>query len=94
MLTIYKSSKLILFTNVWKNLVQLNLGLRVTWFASVLQDEQKFLRNFDLINEQCFAIRVEVVCLCVCVCVGFVVCVCVYVCVFCNVWVCVGVWVL
>jgi hypothetical protein len=37
--------------------------LRATWSASVLQDEQKFLRNFNFINERCFAIQVELVCL-------------------------------
>jgi hypothetical protein len=34
------------------------LGLRLTWSASVLQDEQKLLINFNFINEQCLAIRV------------------------------------
>jgi hypothetical protein len=38
--------------------VQWYLGLRVTWSASVLQDEQKLLINFNLINERCLAIRV------------------------------------
>jgi hypothetical protein len=38
--------------------VQWYLGLRVTWSASVLQDKQKFLINFNLINERCLAIRV------------------------------------
>jgi hypothetical protein len=32
--------------------------LRVTWSVSVFQDEQKFLINFNLINERCLAIRV------------------------------------
>jgi hypothetical protein len=38
--------------------LQWYLGLRVTWSASVLQDEQKCLINFNLINEWCLAIRV------------------------------------
>jgi hypothetical protein len=38
--------------------LQWYLGLRVTWSASVLQDEQKFLINFNLINERGLAIRV------------------------------------
>jgi hypothetical protein len=38
--------------------VQWYLGLQVTWFASVLQDDQKFLINFNFIHEQCLAIRV------------------------------------
>jgi hypothetical protein len=37
-------------------LVQWYLGLRVTWFASVLQDEQKCLINVNLIYERCLAI--------------------------------------
>jgi hypothetical protein len=40
------------------SLVQWYLGLRVTWAASVLQDEQTFLIHFNLINERCLAIRV------------------------------------
>jgi hypothetical protein len=40
----------------WLNLVQWYLRLRVTWSASVLQDEQKFLINFNLINKRCLAI--------------------------------------
>jgi hypothetical protein len=40
------------------NRIQWYLGLRVTWAASVLQDEQKFLIHFNLINERCLAIRV------------------------------------
>jgi hypothetical protein len=36
--------------------IQWYLGLRVTWPASVLQDKQKFLINFNLINERCLAI--------------------------------------
>jgi hypothetical protein len=38
--------------------LQWYLGLRVTWFASALQDEHKFWINFNLIHEQCLAIRV------------------------------------
>jgi hypothetical protein len=38
--------------------LQWYLGLRVTWSASVLQDEQKFLINFNLINERFLAIRI------------------------------------
>ena len=38
--------------------VQQNLGLRVTCPMSVLQDEQTFLINFNLINERYLAIRV------------------------------------
>jgi hypothetical protein len=38
-------------------LIQWYLGLLVTWSASVLQDEQKFLINFNL-NERCLAIRI------------------------------------
>jgi hypothetical protein len=38
--------------------IQWYLGLRVTWFASVLQDNQQFLINFNFINEPCLAIRV------------------------------------
>jgi hypothetical protein len=38
--------------------IQWCLGLQVTWSASVLQDEHKFLINFNLMNEQCLAIRV------------------------------------
>jgi hypothetical protein len=38
--------------------IQWYFGLRVTWSASVLQDEQKFLIHFNLINERGLAIRV------------------------------------
>jgi hypothetical protein len=38
--------------------VQWYFGLQVTWSASGLQDEQKLLINFNLINEQCLAMRV------------------------------------
>jgi hypothetical protein len=38
--------------------IQWCLGLRVTWSASVLQDKQKILINFNLINERCLAIWV------------------------------------
>jgi hypothetical protein len=38
--------------------VQWHLVLRVTLSVSVLQEEQTFLTNFNLINEPCLAIRV------------------------------------
>jgi hypothetical protein len=38
--------------------IQWYLGLRVTWSASVLQDKQKFLINFNFLYERCHAIPV------------------------------------
>jgi hypothetical protein len=49
-------------------LLQSNLGLRVTWFVSVLQDKQKMLINCNLIYERGLAIRVVCICCFVFVC--------------------------